>query len=62
MKTLRLYGAGLLAALLLVLAACNISGGGGSPDYHLPQPRQGGHHPTDHHPAGRLHRDGGERG
>ena len=28
MKTLRLYGAGLLVALLLVLAACNINGGG----------------------------------
>jgi hypothetical protein len=28
MKTLRLYGAGLLVALLLALAACNTSGGG----------------------------------
>ena len=29
MKTLRLYGAGLLVALLLTLAACGTSGGGG---------------------------------
>ena len=29
MKTLRLYGAGLLAALLPTLVACYISGGGG---------------------------------
>jgi len=28
MKTLRLYGAGLLVALLLALAACGTSGGG----------------------------------
>jgi hypothetical protein len=35
MKTLRLYGAGLLAALLLVLAACNINGGGSSPDFTI---------------------------
>jgi len=35
MKTLRLYGAGLLAVLLLVLAACNINGGGSSPNFTI---------------------------
>jgi hypothetical protein len=39
MKTLRLYGAGLLVALLLMLAACGTNGGtnggGGSPDFTL---------------------------
>jgi len=35
MKTLRLYGAGLLAALLLVLAACNIKGDLSSPNFTI---------------------------
>jgi hypothetical protein len=35
MKTLRLYGAGLLVALLLSLVACNISGGGTGREIYL---------------------------